>query len=131
MKFSKRSQDNLNSVKPELIKLFTEVLALGIFDISITEGLRSQERQQELLDANLSKTLNSKHLTGDAVDVAIYKNGRIDYKDTLAYYVLAGVVYTIAKQQGIRIRWGGNWDRDSDFNDNTFNDLVHFELEEQ
>lgn len=128
-KFSNKSQEKLATCHPDIQKIFNKVLSLGIFDLTVVEGKRSLERQKELVAEGKSKTLKSKHLTGDAIDVAIYKNGKIDWDDANAYYVLAGVVYAIAKQEGIAIRWGGNWDRDQDMNDQTFDDLVHYELD--
>jgi hypothetical protein len=60
-----------------------------------------------------------------AVDVAPYP---IDWNDTRRFDHFAGIVVGIAHRSGVKIRWGGNWDRDNDLNDQNFNDLVHFEL---
>lgn len=129
-KFSKSSKEKLETVDEKLQTLFIAVLSMGIFDITIIEGKRSLERQKQLVTEGKSKTLESKHLTGKAIDVAIFKNNTIDWDDTKAYYVLVGVVLTLAKQLGISIRSGSNWDLDTDYNDQDFNDLVHFELDE-
>ena len=66
-KFSKKSKENLSGVDPVLKMLFTEVVKH--FDCSVTEGLRSLERQKELVKKGASKTLKSKHIDGMAVDV--------------------------------------------------------------
>lgn len=128
-KFSKSSKAKLATCHYDLQRLFKEVLAVGFFDLTVIEGKRSLERQKQLVKDGKSKTFNSKHLEGDAVDIGIYKNNKIDWNDTKAYYVLAGIVYVKAKEAGINIRWGGNWERNRDFNDTTFLDLVHYELD--
>ena len=127
-KFSKQSLEKLETCHPDLQKLFGKVLESGLFDLTVVEGVRTLERQKQLVAEGKSKTLNSKHLDGSAVDVAIYKNGKIDWDDSKAYYVLAGIVYTLAKQEGISVRWGGNWECNQDYDDTTFLDLVHWEI---
>jgi peptidoglycan L-alanyl-D-glutamate endopeptidase CwlK len=41
---------------------------------------------------------------------------------------MAGVILTCAKQLGVKLRWGGDWDGDGNRLNNKFNDLAHFEL---
>ena len=127
-KFGTRSRRRLGTVDKSLQLLMNVAIRRGIFDLSVLEGLRTKERQQFLVATGASKTLNSKHLTGHAVDIGIWKAGRVDYKDKKAYYVLAGQIYLLAAELGIKARWGGNWDSDQDMNDQSFNDLVHWEL---
>lgn len=129
-KFGKTSKERLVTVDQKLQDLMQAVLDLEVFDLSVLEGKRSLERQKELVSQGKSKTLKSKHLEGKAVDVAIWESGGYEWDDSKAYYVLAGLVLAEAKRMNIKIRWGGNWDRDADFNDQDFNDLVHFELDE-
>lgn len=53
------------------------------------------------------------------------------YKASVAmsrFYFMAGLVMRTADILNIKIRWGGDWDGDQDFMDQTFNDLAHFEL---
>jgi peptidoglycan L-alanyl-D-glutamate endopeptidase CwlK len=52
----------------------------------------------------------------------------LDWKDMKRFYYLAGIVKAVALARKVKIRWGGDWDGDHDFKDQTFNDLVHFEL---
>ena len=52
----------------------------------------------------------------------------IDWNDRERFFYFAGVVKGVAEEMGIKIRWGGDWDGDNDFDDQTFDDLVHFEL---
>jgi len=122
-KFSKKSQDRLNTTDQRLIDLFTEVVKH--FDCTILEGLRTEERQKKLVAEGKSKTMKSKHLLGKAVDVAPYP---IDWQDRERFTYFAGFVLGIASQKGLNIRWGGDWDQDKDLKDNKFDDLPHFEL---
>lgn len=120
--FGPTSSERLNSVHPELQKVFREVVKS--FDCTIIEGLRSPERQQQLVAEGKSKTLNSRHLTGDAVDVVPYP---IDWADRERFHFFAGFVLGTAKSLGISLRWGGDWNQDTEVDDNTFDDLPHFE----
>ena len=63
-----------------------------------------------------------------AIDVAPWPIP--DWEDLKTFYFFSGVVKGIANCLEIKIRWGGDWDSDNDLNDQTFNDLVHFELVE-
>ena len=55
-------------------------------------------------------------------------NGKKDWTNSKRFYHLAGVVRGVAYKRGVKVRWGGNWDGDSDLDDQTFNDLLHYEL---
>lgn len=73
--------------------------------------------------------MRSKHLSvpSMAVDVAPIHNGKIDWNDSTKFYGLAKKILNKAKELNITLRFGGDWDMDGDFKDQTFNDLVHFE----
>lgn len=127
-KFSSKSLERLHKVHPSLSQLFKRVIAE--FDMTVIEGARTPERQKLLVEQGASKTLNSKHIPradgwAYAVDVAPYP---IDWNNLAPYYYMAGRILQLAMDQGIKVRWGGNWDMDSDLDDETFLDLVHFEL---
>lgn len=122
---SKISLSRLEGVDYRLQDLCHRLIAM--WDFTVVYGLRTQSEQAELVARGLSKTMNSKHLTGKAVDLAPYP---IDWNDTKRFYYFAGMVMALAAEMGIKLRWGGNWDMDYDLNDNTFMDLVHFELVE-
>lgn len=122
-KFSKQSLNRLQSCDERLLKLFNEVIKH--FDCTILEGRRTVERQSMLVEQGKSKTMNSKHLTGKAVDVAPYP---INWEDRERFTYFAGFVMGVASQQGLKIRWGGDWDKDTDLSDNSFDDLPHFEI---
>ena len=124
-RFGSKSSRVLESLNEDLAELMVE--AIKWVDISLIEGKRSSERQAELLNLGATKTLKSKHLTGKAVDFAPYHNG-IKWDRTENFIYSAGVIKGISNMMGIKIRWGGDWDGDSDLYDNEFDDLCHIEL---
>jgi peptidoglycan LD-endopeptidase CwlK len=128
-RFSKKSQARLDSCHKDLERVFDKVLENGRWDCSILEGYRSPERQNELFRQKLSEVSggNSKHnyLPSLAVDVAPYP---IDWKNLERFRRFGEYVLGVADSLGIKLRWGGDWDGDTDIKDQKFNDLVHFEL---
>jgi peptidoglycan L-alanyl-D-glutamate endopeptidase CwlK len=131
-KFSTASKNRLYSCEKDLIRLF-EVVAEK-HDCTILEGHRSAAKQARLLKQGKSKVKVSKHNNTPslAVDVSPYpipeKWGESNFKEKAKFYYFAGIVKGAADNLRINIRWGGDWDNDSHFNDQTFDDLVHFEL---
>lgn len=135
--FSGRSIRVLNTVRSDLQDLMREVVKH--FDCTILPdgGIRTPQKQAELLAAGATKTLHSKHLTGEAVDVApwplkwpdeegISKKERHErYK---VWYAFCGFVKATAVQMGINVRGGFDWDSDWMFTDQQFHDLPHWEL---
>jgi hypothetical protein len=128
-RFGKRSKERLKGVDAKLQNVLNEVVKY--FDITIIEGLRSQERQNELVAQGKSKTKFGKHVQGKAVDIAPYP---IDWKARDDFHYLGGFMLGMAASMGIKIRWGGDWNASSLFKgqrttkDNNFDDLVHFEI---
>lgn len=76
-RFSRRSEKNLEGVKPQLVAVVRRALELTEVDFGITEGLRSKYRQKQLVAEGKSQTMNSRHLTGDAVDVVAYIGSQV------------------------------------------------------
>lgn len=107
-KFSKRSLDRLQGVHPDLVKLMEAAITNSPWDFGITEGLRSSERQQELYKAGKSRTLKSRHLTGHAIDFAVFVNGNVTW-DFPKYHDVATHIKKVAKELKIPIIWGGDW----------------------
>jgi peptidoglycan L-alanyl-D-glutamate endopeptidase CwlK len=122
-KFGKRSKGNMKGVDIKLQNVFNEVVKE--FDCTVTEGLRSQERQNELVEQGKSKTKFGKHVLGKALDVYPFP---VDFKDRDRFHYFGGYVKGVAKSQGVKIRWGGDWDGDFETKDNVFDDLCHFEI---
>lgn len=124
-KYGSKSQRVLESLNEDLAEIMVE--AIKWVDISLIEGKRSSERQAELLKLGATKTLKSKHLTGQAVDFAPYHNG-IQWNKRENFIYIAGIIRGIACMMGIKIRWGGDWNSNNDLSDNDFDDLCHIEL---
>jgi len=124
-RFSRRSLSKLNTCDVRIISVMQEVVKH--FDCTILEGSRTEERQKELIAEGKSKTMKSKHLRSPslAIDCVPYP---VDWEDRERITYFAGYVMGIAKAKGIDLRWGGDWDQDTEVKDNGFDDLVHFEL---
>jgi len=131
--FSKTSLERLSTCHPDLQTLFNEVIKY--FDCAVIVGHRGQAEQDAAFRDGLSKLKwpNGQHnsMPSMAADVAPYP---IDWKDTKRFCYFAGVVMGIAEtllEQGKishKIRWGGDWNMNSQVKDETFHDLPHFEL---
>lgn len=106
-KLSKRSLNNLQGVKPPLVAVVHRAIQITEVDFVVIEGVRTLKRQQELVNQGASQTLNSKHLTGDAVDLAAWL-GTIRWELPL-YFKIADAVKQAAIEQGVPVRWGGAW----------------------
>lgn len=135
--FGPTSHARLGTCDARLQDVFNLVVAR--FDCSILEGTRSIERQRELVAAGTSKTMASKHLFAPsrAVDAAPYpidwgEEGDPErrFRAKARFYLFAGYVLATAEFLGVRLRWGGDWDGDKDPRDQTWDDLVHFEIVE-
>ena len=123
--FSERSLRNLQGVKPQMQKLAKDALAISEVDFMITEGLRTSERQKELVAKGLSKTMKSKHITGDAIDVVPYP---VDWNDWKKFQKINEAFKAAATASGVRYRWGGDWNSNGSSKDERFLDGPHFEL---
>ena len=131
--FGTVSLSRLTTCHPDLQVLFSVVVEK--FDCSILCGHRDEIAQTEAFEGGFSKVQwpNSKHnqYPSLAVDVAPYP---VDWKDERRFYYFAGQVMAVATalyQQGEiehEIRWGGDFDQDTQVKDETFRDLPHFEL---
>lgn len=132
-KFSETSLKKLETCHPDLQKLMKSALSNSIIDFGISVGERNQKEQDEAYRTGKSKLPypKSKHNSNPsmAVDIFAFVNGKVTW-ELKYYYFIAGVVFTEAKRLGIKIRWGGNFNSNSDFSDDAFIDAVHFELVE-
>ena len=124
-KFGKRSRERLKGVDAKLVNVLNELIK--IMDVTVIEGLRSAERQEELLKKGATKVKYSKHMEGKAVDIAPYP---IDWDDRDRFHYMGGMIRGIAKQLNLNVRWGGDWDSDGEVKDNNFDDLVHIEIKD-
>ena len=122
-RFGRTSKKRLEGVDTKLVDVLNELIK--IMDVTIIEGLRTGERQKELLKKGATKVKYSKHMEGKAVDLAPYP---IDWKNRDGFHYMGGMIRGIAKQLNVKVRWGGDWDSDGDVKDNGFDDLVHVEI---
>ena len=117
---STRSEYALQGVNPDLVRVVRRAITLTNVDFVVTEGLRTPERQAELVKAGASKTLNSRHITGHAVDLAPIIAGQVRW-DWPPFHELARAMKQAAAAEGVALTWGGDWTR--------FKDGPHFELD--
>lgn len=110
-RFSQRSLERLQGVHPDLVRVAHKALARSEVDFGVTEGRRSRERQAELVASGASTTMNSRHLTGHAIDLVAYVGGSVSW-DWPLYYKLADAMKSAAAEEGVDLEWGGAWGRD-------------------
>lgn len=105
---SQRSLSRLEGVKPELVAVVQRAIELTTVDFGVTEGLRSMETQRRYLETGKSQTLNSKHLTGDAVDLVAFIDGQVSWELNL-YDNIADAMKQAAMEEDVALRWGAAW----------------------
>ena len=114
-----RSKDRLKGVDERLVKVVERAIELTEIDFTVLEGLRTPERQKQLVNEGFSQTLKSKHLTGHAVDLGALVNGAVSW-DKEHYHTISKAMKKSAEELKINIRWGGDF--------KSFFDGPHFEL---
>lgn len=137
-KFSQKSIDLLKGVHPKLVATVFDVMDMQVMDFSVKEGVRTVERQRDLVARRVSWTMQSKHLVqsdgyGHAVDLypspidmqAVIKGNA---KEIIRFGVLAGMMFAAARERGIIIRWGGDFNMDGRTMDNRSFDAPHMEI---
>jgi peptidoglycan L-alanyl-D-glutamate endopeptidase CwlK len=117
-----RSKQRLRGVHPDLVKVVERAIKITDVDFTVLEGLRTPERQKALVEAGASQTLNSRHITGHAVDLGAWVGDEVRW-DWPLYHKIAAAMKDAAKQEGVSIVWGGGW--------RTFKDGPHFELDQK
>jgi len=117
-----RSLSRLEGVHPDLVRVVKKAAAMSPLDFTVLEGLRTLDRQKQLIAAgasSLKDPMRSRHVTGHAVDIAPMIGGTVRW-DWPLYHQLAAVVKDAAKAENAPIQWGGDW--------RTFKDGPHWEL---
>jgi peptidoglycan L-alanyl-D-glutamate endopeptidase CwlK len=130
--WSKRSIDNMQGLHPDLVLVLNRALHTSPHTFVVTEGLRTLERQKELMRIGASKTLKSRHLKqadgyGHAFDfyalVDINKDGKTTFEEMANVRLMlgiAGAIKAAAKEKNVALTYGGDW--------RSFKDYPHFEL---
>jgi peptidoglycan L-alanyl-D-glutamate endopeptidase CwlK len=114
-----RSLLNLRGVHPDLVRVVKHAIRITDIDFTVLEGLRTRARQELLFKQGATRTLNSRHLTGHAVDIAPWINRKPSWHWP-HYDVLSESIKIAAAQEHVPLTWGGDWA--------TFRDGPHWEL---
>jgi peptidoglycan LD-endopeptidase CwlK len=114
-----RSLNRLEGVHPDLVRVVKKAAVLSDLDFTVLEGLRTVERQKQLVAQGASRTMNSRHITGHAVDLAPMIGGKVSW-DWPLYHRLAKIVKSAAADEKVPLVWGGDW--------RAFKDGPHWEL---
>ncbi len=104
------SRERLKGVHPDLIRVVERAVRVTPVDFTVLEGVRSVARQRELVKKGASKTMDSRHITGHAVDLGAWIGGQVRF-DWPLYYRIASAMQRAARELNIPIVWGGVWDR--------------------
>jgi peptidoglycan L-alanyl-D-glutamate endopeptidase CwlK len=114
-----RSIARLTDVHPDLVRVVHRAAAMSDLDFTVLEGRRTLARQKQLMAQGATRTLNSRHLTGHAVDLAPMIGGTVSW-DWPLYHRLAKIVKAAAAAENVPLTWGGSWAK--------FRDGPHWEL---
>ena len=119
---SQRSLDRLKGVDSRLVAVVKRAIQISKYDFMVVEGMRTIETQREYVKKGVSKTMNSYHLKGKAVDLAPLENRAIDWNNTKGQFdSVADAMMQAAKELNVKLTWGGTW---------RFVDKPHFQVED-
>lgn len=118
-RLSARSLQRLEGVHPDLRAVVELAITRTPVDFTVLEGMRTVERQQQLVAAGASRTMRSRHLTGHAVDLGAFVGGEVRW-DWPLYHKLAAAMKDAARALNVPLEWGGDW--------RSFKDGPHFQL---
>jgi peptidoglycan L-alanyl-D-glutamate endopeptidase CwlK len=119
----KQSLEELEGVHSDLVVVVHRAIELTVQDFSVHDGIRTFEEQKKLVESGASQTLDSRHITGHAVDLVPYINGKLRWEWNPIYRI-ADAVRMAAKELNIPLRWGGAWDVSFTDTDDLTEDLV-------
>ena len=117
-KLGKRSLQSLSGVHPDMVAVVKRAIEITEQDFTVIEGIRNINRQRELYKAGKSTTMNSRHITGHAVDMVPWP---VDWDDLERFEVVSKAMKAAAEELDISLVWGGDW--------KSFYDAPHFELD--
>lgn len=113
-----RSKRNLEGVHEDLVRVVVLAFELSPVDFTVIEGLRTPERQAELMKQGFTRTLKSRHIVGQAVDIVPLP---VDWKNPEPFKMVAKAMKDAAKELGVKITWGGDF--------KSFIDMPHYQIE--
>ena len=105
----KRSKERLEGVNPDLVAVVERAITISNVDFTVLEGVRTRERQKELFAKGASKTMNSRHITGHAVDLAPWP---ISWEKE-EFIPIVKAMRQAAEELGIDVVHGHDWGWDS------------------
>lgn len=105
---SEKSKARLDGVNPDLVRVVNRAASMSAMDFCVLEGLRTAERQKQLVASGASKTMKSRHLTGHAVDIAPMLSGKVSW-DWPLYRKIAPIIKEAARLERVPLEWGGDW----------------------
>lgn len=103
------SEQNLLGVHPLVVAVVRRAILITEVDFSVHDGLRTLDEQKALVASGASTTLESYHLTGDAVDLVPFVNGKLRWEMPLCNQI-ARAMHRAAGELGVRLVWGRVWD---------------------
>lgn len=106
---SANSLAKLKGVNPRLDAVVKRAIQISKQDFAVNEGLRTVERQRQLVASGASQTMNSRHIGGFAVDLVPVVDGKVSWEWNY-YYAIAEAMQQAAKELGVNVRWGGCWE---------------------
>tara|TARA_R110002124_G_C8938632_1_gene512516 strand:+ start:774 stop:1160 length:387 start_codon:yes stop_codon:yes gene_type:complete len=114
-----RSKQRLTGLHPDLVAVVELAITKTDVDFTVLEGMRTRTRQRSLYTKGSSMTMNSRHLTGHAVDLGAYVDGEVKW-DWPLYHRIAKAMNEAALELKVDLDWGGDW--------KSFPDGPHFQL---
>jgi peptidoglycan L-alanyl-D-glutamate endopeptidase CwlK len=114
-----RSKQRLTGLHPDLVAVVELAITKTDVDFTVLEGMRTKSRQRSLFTKGSSTTMNSRHLTGHAVDLGAYVDGEVKW-DWPLYHRIAKAMNEAALELKVDLDWGGDW--------KSFPDGPHFQL---
>lgn len=134
---SARSRGNLRGVHPDLVRVVERAIEITGQDFMVLEGVRTPERQAELYAQGRTRpgpivtwTLDSRHFAkadgyGHAVDLVPWP---VDWSTPAKFDAIAAAMFEAARELGVGLRWGADWDEDGNPRERGESDSPHFEL---
>lgn len=121
-----RSLERMEGLHPSLVRVVHRAILITPMDFTVLEGLRTLARQERLFRIEATQTMDSRHLTGHAIDIAPWFDGEVRW-DWPLFYPIATAMKNAAVEENVHIRWGGDWNGDGIY-DEKFRDGPHYEL---
>jgi peptidoglycan L-alanyl-D-glutamate endopeptidase CwlK len=110
---SARSLFRLSGVHPDLVRVVKNCITISPVDFGVIEGLRTPDAERRMVATGKSLTMNSRHLTGHAVDLCVFVGG-VSHWDWALYVELNDAMQKAAKLEDVPVEWGGQWTKPKD-----------------